>query len=36
MTEFVVSCILGGFSLSLFLYFTGYGLRLVDLFTKWR
>ena len=36
MTGMIGGCFVFGFSLSVFVYFTGYSLRLIDIFTSWR
>ena len=36
MTELILSNFFYGFCFCLFFYFTGYVVRLIDIFTKWR
>ena len=36
MMNMIESCFLYGFGISIFLYFTAYSLRLIEIFTKYR
>jgi hypothetical protein len=36
MIDFIVYCFVSGFGFALFFYFTGYGVSLIESFSRWR